>query len=207
MTDLRLVGGLGAEMGLQLEDLLGETVWYEFVPGDANFVDEDGNFTNPADTTLPAGTAPVLSVASSATYTGGHAPTVLSPSAVLTDVDSSTMVSGLIAIPGGGGAAGDVLAATTTGTAITATYNPTLGRLTLSGTDTVANYQAVLRTVAYSSSLPDPTTAGPSRDLLWKVNDGSLDSNTGTTTVTVFAAGPAPTSAPLMLALRLRLHS
>ncbi len=48
--------------------------------------------------------------------------------------------------------ANNVLAATTTGTSITATYVPGTGVLTLSGTDTTAHYQQVLRTVTYNNT-------------------------------------------------------
>ena len=47
---------------------------------------------------------------------------------------------------------GDVLAASTTGTAITASYDSTNEILTLSGTDKLANYQAVLDTVNFNAS-------------------------------------------------------
>jgi hypothetical protein len=48
--------------------------------------------------------------------------------------------------------ANNVLAATTTGTSIVATYVPGTGVLTLAGTDTTAHYQQVLRTITYNNT-------------------------------------------------------
>jgi len=56
--------------------------------------------------------------------------------------------------------AGDVLMAVTTGTAITASYNAGTGALSLSGTDSPADYQQVLRSVTFSSTSQNPTNFG-----------------------------------------------
>ena len=76
-----------------------------------------------------------------------------------------------------------MLAATTTGTSITASYNAATGVLSLSGTDTLAHYQAVLDSVTYSSSSQNPTNFGAdtSRSISWVVNDGTLNSTLATT--------------------------
>src|SRR5262249_10124296 len=54
---------------------------------------------------------------------------------------------------------GDVLAASTTGTNITASYNSTTETLTLSGTDTLAHYQSVLDSVTFNAG-ENPTNFG-----------------------------------------------
>ena len=46
---------------------------------------------------------------------------------------------------------GDVLAANTSGTSITQSYSA--GTLTLSGVDTLADYQTVLRTITYNNTI------------------------------------------------------
>ncbi len=51
---------------------------------------------------------------------------------------------------------GDTLAATTTGTSITASYNASTGVLSLSGSDTLAHYQQVLDSVSYCVEQPKP---------------------------------------------------
>jgi hypothetical protein len=54
--------------------------------------------------------------------------------------------------------ANEVLTADTTGTGITALYDAPSRTLTLSGTDTVANYNTVLRTIRYNNSAGSPTS-------------------------------------------------
>lgn len=68
------------------------------------------------------------------------------------------------------------LAVNTAGTGITATYNPATGVLTLSGNDSVANYQQVLRSLSFSSSSDDPTrgiTTRTGRTLTIAVTDAT----------------------------------
>ena len=90
---------------------------------------------------------------------------------------------------------GDTLAASTSGTSITASYNASTGVLSLTGSDTLAHYQQVLDSVSYSSSSQNPTNSGadPSRTVSWVVNDGTLNSATQTTTVNI-TGGPATAS-------------
>ena len=82
----------------------------------------------------------------------------------------------------------------TTGTLISASYNAATGVLTLSGTDTLANYQTVLDSVTFNSTSANPTNYGAdlSRALTWQVNDGTLNSNTVASTVTVVGVDQAP---------------
>ena len=107
------------------------------------------------------------------TFTQGGAAVVASSGITVSDVDSLDLASATVSI-GTGFFAGDTLAAVTTGTAITASYNASTGVLTLSGSDTLANYQTVLDSVAYSSGSANPTNFGAdaSRTLSWQVNDG-----------------------------------
>ncbi len=51
---------------------------------------------------------------------------------------------------------GDTLAATTSGTSITASYNASTGVLSLTGSDTLAHYQQVLDSVSYCVEQPEP---------------------------------------------------
>jgi hypothetical protein len=54
-------------------------------------------------------------------------------------------------------------------------YNAGTGVLTLSGTDTLAAYQAALRSVSYSSTSDDPTATSASRTISWQVTDANSD--------------------------------
>ncbi|MEQ1951311.1 DUF4347 domain-containing protein [Mesorhizobium yinganensis] len=108
---------------------------------------------------------------------------VLAPKLELEDVDpdGGTAVGATIYLDdstGPGGLPGDVLAADTTGTAITAVYDPNTFTLTLTGNDTLANYQKVLRTVTFTSgddpdgSVADPASYLPLRIVGMTVDDG-----------------------------------
>ena len=85
-----------------------------------------------------------------------------------------------------------MLAATTAGTSITASYNAASGVLTLTGNDTLAHYQQVLDSVTYASTSDNPTNFGTdtSRTISWVVNDGTLNSSaTQTTTLSITGGG------------------
>jgi hypothetical protein len=65
------------------------------------------------------------------------------------------------------------------GTSIFASYNPANATLTLTGTDTLANYEQVLEHVTFSSNNATPTNGGlgATRTIEWQVNDGSSTNN------------------------------
>ncbi|MDP1774276.1 MAG: DUF4347 domain-containing protein [Methylobacter sp.] len=86
------------------------------------------------------------------------------------------------------------LAATTTGTSITASYNA--GVLTLSGSDTAANYQTVLRTVTYNNTSNAPSTTSRVIDVVATDPYGG-NSSTASTTITLTAVNDAPTATNL----------
>ncbi len=82
----------------------------------------------------------------------------------------------------------DLLSFTNTGN-IVGDFNTASGILTLTGSDTVANYQAALRSVAYQNTSEDPNTV--ERFISFTVNDGIKDSNVLTSTVSVVAVNDA----------------
>src|SRR6202034_1179509 len=104
------------------------------------------------------------------TSTQGGAAVTVSPAIAVSDADSLTLAAARVSISTGF-FAGDTLAAVTTGTGITATYSAASGVLTLSGTATLASYQAVLDSVTFSSTSANPTNSGAdtSRTLSWQV--------------------------------------
>jgi hypothetical protein len=73
---------------------------------------------------------------------------------------------------------------------ITGSYAPGTGVLALGGTTTVANYQAALRSITFSSTNNDP---GVSKTIEFKVNDGLVDSNLATKTLAVTPVNDEPT--------------
>ena len=143
---------------------------------------------------VAADDAPVLTVAATASYSENAAPVTLSPAATVSDVDNQTLQSATVSISSGL-LTGDVLAATTAGTGITASYNAASGVLTLTGNDTLAHYQQVLDSVTYASTSDNPTNFGTdtSRTISWVVNDGTLNNSTiQTTALSITGTDDAP---------------
>src|SRR6185295_10944806 len=61
---------------------------------------------------------------------------------------------------------------------------------TLTGTDTVANYQAALRSVTYADTSDNPSAAPRTVTII--ANDGTLDSAPATDTINVTPVNDAP---------------
>jgi ELWxxDGT repeat protein len=138
---------------------------------------------------------PSLSGTTNAAFVQGGSAAVLSAAATVSDPDSANLSSATIRITGGTFSGdGDLLAATTTGTAITASYDSATETLALTGSDTLAHYQSVLDSITFSSSSASPTNFGadPTRTVTWKLNDGTSSSSTVTTTVTITALNHGP---------------
>ncbi len=110
--------------------------------------------------------------------------------ATLTDADDANLQSLTVTITNLLDGAAESLNANTSGTSISASYDSVTGILSLTGTDTVAHYQQVLRSVTYNniSDTPDETA----RVIQFVANDGMDDSNVATATVSVTAANDAP---------------
>ncbi len=90
-------------------------------------------------------------------YAAGSAATVVDPG--VTATGTSTITSATVQIVSGLVSAQDQLAMPAAGV-IGSTYSAATGVLTLTGTDTLADYQAALRTVTYfNSNTSSPTTA------------------------------------------------
>ena len=109
----------------------------------------------------------------------------------VSDADTPTLAGATVSI--GGLLAGDGLNFTNQN-GITGSYNALTGVLTLSGTASVAAYQAALESVTFSSISHNPTSFGTdsSRSISWAVNDGTLSSNLATTTINITAVNDAP---------------
>ncbi|MCK6394415.1 cadherin-like domain-containing protein [Zoogloea sp.] len=129
---------------------------------------------------------PVLSAGAAKIYTENNPALSVDNAITLSDADDTQMSGGTISLTSGF-LPGDVLAVDTTGTTITASYDAGTGVLTLSGSDTTANYQSVLRSLTYLSTSEDPnnndTPANRSRTVTYSLNDGgSSGAGTGTGT-------------------------
>ncbi|WP_298625221.1 Ig-like domain-containing protein [uncultured Zoogloea sp.] len=149
----------------------------------------------------------------SASYVEKGSATVIAPSITLADADDTTL-EGISVSISGNFTSGDTLAVTAplSGTGISASYNAGTGVLTLTGTATLADYQAVARSIVFSTSSDNPTGTATSRSLTWATtssfgsrltdaaggNDGSsgtVTANAGTSSLSITARNDAPTLA------------
>ncbi len=115
---------------------------------------------------------------------------IVSDNFSLTDLDNSSLNSATIRIRNLSNPGAEFLSANTTGTNITATYNVATGTLELSGSDVIANYQQVLRSVTYNNTSQSPNTTA--RLIDFGVNDGAVNSAISTTIAYVIAINDLP---------------
>ena len=160
----------------------------------ATFVASDGLLTSAAaastitiDVAPPAvdlnGAASGVNFAT--TWTNSGPVSIADPAnAALSDADSADLASLVVMLSNP--QIGDTLAANTSGTSITASFSG--GVLSLTGVDTVADYQQVLRTITY-----DNTNGGPGINpvtISVVASDGLLASVAATTTITTDVSPP-----------------
>lgn len=108
------------------------------------------------------------------TYAPNAAATSITSTLQLADVDDTNLVGATIQISGGY-QSGDSLTFADTAN-ISGSFNSGTGILTLTGSDTLANYQTALRSVKYVSTSQDPAA----RTVSFQVTDGILTSNVPT---------------------------
>jgi VCBS repeat-containing protein len=139
----------------------------------------------------PANDAPVVAGADGTlAYTEGDGAQVIDATLNITDLDDTNIESATVTISGGLVNTEDVLAFADTSN-ITGTYVAATGILTLTGTDTLANYEAALESITYTNTnLVDPDTGD--RIVTWVVNDGDNNSAGVTSTITVAASNDVP---------------
>jgi len=136
--------------------------------------------------------APVLDGAGGTlAYSAGDGPQVIDASLTLTDIDDTNIESATVSINSGFVNSEDVLAFVDVFN-ITGSWSAVNGVLTLSGTDTLANYRAALETITYENTSATPNTAD--RTIAWVVNDGDDDSAPVTSTITVASGNTTPTT-------------
>jgi hypothetical protein len=148
-------------------------------------------------TVVPTNDAPVLAGAGNTdTYTEQASAILVDSGITLSDVDSPNLTGATVTISSGL-QAGDTLHFTDQN-GITGAYSG--GVLTLTGSATVAQYQAALASVTFDNQTNDNPTNGLAslnRTVTWQVNDGGAAnnvSNTGTSTITVTPVNDAPTA-------------
>ncbi|WBY03784.1 DUF4347 domain-containing protein [Ramlibacter tataouinensis] len=156
-----------------------------------------GADTDTAERTLTLATydtyPPVLAGGSTLTFTEGQGPQVVNGVLVLSDSDSANAAGAVVRIAAGYVPGQDVLAFTAPmGSGITGSFNAATGELTLSGSASLAHYQAALRSVTYANGSDDPSST--SRTIRFTVTDtGGKTSAALDSTVTVTPVNDAPT--------------
>jgi VCBS repeat-containing protein len=152
-------------------------------------------FSNIATVTItvtPVNDAPVVTAGGTLTFTEGDPATVIDNSITISDNDSPNLVGATVAITGNYASGQDGLGFANTAN-ITGSFNAGTGVLTLTGTDTVANYEAALRSVTFNNTSTNPSTL--QRTVTWQVDDGGGVNNLSapvTSTINVVAVNSAP---------------
>ena len=143
--------------------------------------------------------APTLATGSVLAYTENGAAAAINTVITTADLDNATLASGTVSITTNFASGQDVLGSVnvpaTMGN-IAGAYNAGTGVMTLTSagsTATVAQWQAALRAVTYANSSDAPSTLA--RTVSYVVNDGTVNSNTVTSTLNVTAVNDAPTLA------------
>jgi hypothetical protein len=158
----------------------------------------DGAASGRATTTLTiagAANAPAVTGSGSTTQAPAGAPTAVQRSpVVIQDPGSTTLAGATVTIANLLDEPDEILAADTTGTNITASYDPETGVLTLSGTDTLANYQQVLDSVTYDNTALVPNL--DARAITFAVNDGTHESLGDDVVVDITPVNHAPVIDP-----------
>ncbi len=122
-------------------------------------------------------------------YLENDAATQITNSISVSDLDDTNIESAVVQITGNYSIGEDVLAFVDLGP-ITGSWNAALGTLTLTGSDSLANYETALRTITYQNTSDDPS--GLTRTVSFTVNDGDIDSNTQTRNIDVTPVNDAP---------------
>ena len=115
------------------------------------------------------------------------------PSLTITDVDDTNIESATVAITSGFVPGEDVLGfSDQNGITGNSSYDPDTGilTLTLTGSASLAAYEAAFKSVTYENTSDDPSAG--TRTLSFTVNDGDLDSNTVTRQINVIPVADAP---------------
>ncbi|MEZ6107149.1 MAG: cadherin-like domain-containing protein [Pirellulaceae bacterium] len=117
-------------------------------------------------------------------YTENDGAVAITSSIAITDVDDTNIESAVVQITSNY-VNGEDLLAFVDQNGITGSWNATNGTLTLSGSATLAQYEAALRGVTFENTSEDPSTA--TRTVSFTVHDGDANSNTLTRDIDVAA--------------------
>ncbi len=133
---------------------------------------------------------------STAIFTEDAGPTGIIPAtATLQSSLSSSMSGAVLTLTNAPDGSSESLSADTSTTAISASYSATTRQLTLSGIDTIQNYQKVLRTVKYNNTSQAPDTT--SRIVNVVVSNYGILSQTSVVTINIVGVNDTPAIDPI----------
>ncbi|HEX2135927.1 MAG TPA: phytase [Microvirga sp.] len=148
--------------------------------------------TYTVDSSTQGNSAPVVTTSGTLSYTENNPAVAVAPALTVSDSNSANLVGATVRI-GNGHASGQDVLALANQNGITGAWNASTGILTLSGTASVAQYEAALRSVTYQNTSENPS--GAIRTVEFQVNDGSSADNlsaVATQSVQVTAVNDAP---------------
>jgi lipopolysaccharide export system protein LptA len=142
--------------------------------------------SSPSTSTVDVFSPPTVTAGASVVYTAPGAGIAVDPALTVADAEAATLSGATVTIKSGL-LSGDTLGFFTQN-GIVASFNAGTGTLTLTGTSSVANYQAALDSVTFSSTATDPTKGGSdlSRTISYTVTDSLGEASTpAASTVTI----------------------
>jgi Ca2+-binding RTX toxin-like protein len=146
----------------------------------------------------PLNQAPVLNAhGGGLSFTENQAATAIDTVLTASDADTATLVGATVSITGNFRLGEDFLTFTNQN-GISGSYDVGTGVLSLAGTATVANYEAALRSVAYSNNTDTPSSAA--RTVSYVVNDGQPQNNLSNVVTAVVSVTPVNDAPSLIVA-------
>ncbi len=127
-------------------------------------------------------------------YTENAGAVAITSTIAISDVDDTNIESAVVQITGNYANGQDVLAFTNQ-KRHQRRVECHQRNLTLSGSATLAQYEAALRSITYTNTSDNPSTA--TRTVSFTVNDGSANSNTQTRNIAITAVNDAPVEASI----------
>ncbi|MEY2514377.1 MAG: hypothetical protein QOJ89_1735, partial [bacterium] len=133
---------------------------------------------------------PVTTASGTLAYTENDAATAIAPALTVADPDSANLTGATVQIGAGYEDGADVLDLPSPPAGIASSFSAPTGTLTLSGSATVAAYEAALRAVTYQNTSDDPSSSP--RTVTFTARDAGGFGTSATRTITVAPVNDAP---------------
>ncbi len=148
-------------------------------------------------TVAPPDTSPILDLNgagdgtdATATFVEDGAPVAIASDLTVTDPDDADLANATITLVGAPDGANEQLGVDVSGTNIVQQFDTATRTLSLTGSDTVANWQQVLRSVTYTNTTDEPDLSD--RVVTFVVSDGEDSSETVSALISITSVDDAP---------------